>query len=314
MSLSAVPMSMSVSTATARSASAVRVSTLAVSIGASTATAARGAPPVLPASPRVLVLGVAEVFQLAIALAGPLLPVLFCLVQLCLGFLHEGKGVVGRDARVLPLLAPGVFVAPRVLALQARIVGCGGRVLDGRRLVVLGRVPGLEQAVLAACIREAHGVLVLEGLLLPALLALGICVLLALHGGLEVDGEEVDVAGVVGQGRIARGLAQLEEPSVGDVGVVWVGHGGGQTDVHVGVIFVPEPRPLPVVAARWASVLGAVLGVVGGQRRGRVAAEEGSAACSVEVLGALVGGSLAGGGGVFVGLDAGDVGGAVDVP
>ena len=120
---------------------------------------------------------------------------------------------------------------------------------------------------------------------------------------------------MIGQGGIAGGSAQLQDLCVLFIAVSWLCHGRSQPYVHVGVIFAPQLPPLSVMAAISVSPPFAILDIVLlRQRWGRSASQYGSASFGVELLHALVSSSFAGGSSLFVRLDAGDVGGVVDVP
>lgn len=138
--------------------------------------------------------------------------------------------------------------------------------------LLLSRVPRLLQTIPACGVRETHGILVLEGLLSLALLLLGLCVLLALDGLLEVYWKEVEVTGVVSQGRITRRLAQLQNFCVLFIAVFGSGQGCSQPYVHVGVVFAPPLPPPPIMTAIPVLASFDVFGiVVFKQRRGRSA-------------------------------------------
>jgi hypothetical protein len=229
--------------------------------------------------------------------------------------LHERKWIAGGDARLLSLFPTRVFVAPNILALKSRVVECRSSLLIRVRGLSLGGVPRAVQTIFTCGIGETHCVLVLESLFFLALLLLSLGVLFAPESLLHIDGKQVDVASMVGQRRIIGRRAQLQELCVVLIAAACLRHGRSQADVHIGVILAPQLPRLPVVATIPVLPSFAFCGfILFRQWWRRSAAQYGGASCSVELLGALVSSGFAGGGSLFVGLDARNVGGVVDVP
>ena len=71
----------------------------------------------------------------------------------------------------------------------------------------------------------------------------------ALESLLDVHGEEIDIARVIGQGRIACRLAQLQDLCIFCIAVLWLCHGCSKSYVHVGIVFTPQLPLLPIRTA-----------------------------------------------------------------
>jgi hypothetical protein len=130
--------------------------------------------------------------------------VLFGFLQLGLGFLHKGEGVVGGYTSLFSFFAPWVLIAPDIFA-DVTFVYCEVVMFQGfLRWLLLSGIPGLFTPSSAASIGEAHGILIFQGFLLVPLFLLGLGVLFALHCLLHVDWKQVNVPGMVREGGITR--------------------------------------------------------------------------------------------------------------